>query len=72
MELVLRRLAINTLKAHVALRHLVGVSLAGELETAWLTVEQRVEIHGRWKDAVRDERTLRIVLERAERGETLP
>jgi hypothetical protein len=72
LELVVRRLAINTLKAHAALRHLVALSLANELETAWLTIEQRVEIHGRWKDAIRDEKTLRTILERAEREETLP
>jgi hypothetical protein len=71
LELVVRSLATNTLKAHVDLRHLASVSLAKELGAECLTAEQRAEIHERWKDVVRDEQTLRIVLERAERGETL-
>ena len=49
---------------------ITGLATADAKQQA--SAEERSEIYECWKDAVRDERTLRVVLERAERGETLP
>jgi hypothetical protein len=54
---------MQTLKAQIALRCLVQKYLAKELEAGNLTAEQRSEVHGRWQVAVRDEVTLRTILE---------
>jgi hypothetical protein len=71
MEPAVRRLVMNTLKAQAVLRNHVCSFLAKEIGAVGLTAEERAEIHDLWREAVRDEQTLRAILERAERGETL-
>ena len=69
MELVVRRLAVNTLQAQVVLRELVRQSLTKQLEKGDLTAEERSELVVRLNKAKRDGETLRMILERAENGE---
>jgi hypothetical protein len=67
LDAIFRRLTIQTLNAQIALHCLVQKYLAKELEAGNLTAEQRSEVHGRWQVAVRDEVTLRTILEQEER-----
>jgi hypothetical protein len=69
LELVVRRLAVNTLQAQVVLRELVRQSLTKQLEKGDLTAEERSELVVRLNKAKRDGETLRMILERAENGE---
>jgi hypothetical protein len=62
---------INTLQAQAVLRNHVCSFLAKEIEAEGLTAEERSEIHDLWQEAVRDEQTLRMILEKADRRETL-
>jgi len=65
---IIRKLRVHTLKAQLALRHLMCESLAKEFETA-LTFERRAALARKWDVTLKEGHVLQRMLDLLERQE---
>jgi hypothetical protein len=68
LESIIRKLRVHTLKAQLALRHLICESLAKEFETA-LTFERRAALARKWDVTLKEGHVFQLMLDLLERQE---
>lgn len=72
MEPTIRKLTIQTLKAHWILRQYICVALAKEFEAGASTANVKWSLVDRWDDALMEGQLLQLMLDLLEWGESKP